>query len=147
MPRILGIDPGIHGGLAIVEITDGAAPRLVDAIDIPTVGVAAKQRADATAVAAFIRLHQPQHVFIERAQAMPKQGASSGFKYGRAVGALEAAVVCCGHRGGRVEASSWVAPGRQGSEPATRPAVVPRSACITRPQNGSRTRRGCADRV
>jgi crossover junction endodeoxyribonuclease RuvC len=26
---------------------------------------------------------------------MPKQGASSGFKYGRAVGAIEAAIICC----------------------------------------------------
>jgi hypothetical protein len=32
---------------------------------------------------------------IERAQAMPKQGASSGFKYGRAVGALEGVITCC----------------------------------------------------
>jgi uncharacterized protein YbjT (DUF2867 family) len=31
----------------------------------------------------------------QRAQAMPKQGASSGFKYGRAVGTIEAAILCC----------------------------------------------------
>ena len=33
---------------------------------------------------------------IERAQATPKQGASSGFKYGRAVGPIEATVAGCG---------------------------------------------------
>ena len=31
----------------------------------------------------------------ERAQAMPKQGVSSGFKYRRAVGTIEAAILCC----------------------------------------------------
>ena len=33
--RILGIDPGaVSGGCAIVEISDGVAPQLVDAIDL-----------------------------------------------------------------------------------------------------------------
>ena len=40
--RILGVDPGIRGGLAIVELNDGAALQLVDAIDIPVAGVGAK---------------------------------------------------------------------------------------------------------
>ena len=39
--------------------------------------------------------HTPVHALIERAQAMPKQGASSGFKYGRAVGAIESVIACC----------------------------------------------------
>jgi hypothetical protein len=36
--RILGIDPGVRGGLALVEFNDGAAPQLVEAIDIPLPG-------------------------------------------------------------------------------------------------------------
>src|SRR5438045_2799093 len=93
--RILGIDPGVHGGLAVIEVNDGAAPVLIDAADIPVVGVKAKERVDALAVRAWVTSHQPHHAVIERAQAMPKQGASSGFKYGRAVGALEAAISLC----------------------------------------------------
>ena len=93
---ILGVDPGIHGGLAVASIdANGAAPRLVDAIDIPATGVGAKERIDPLAIRAWITQHAPQHAFIERAQAMPKQGASSGFKYGRAVGAIEAVIACC----------------------------------------------------
>jgi hypothetical protein len=79
---ILGVDPGIRGGLAIVTVDDGAAPRLVDAIDIPVTGTGAKERVDAIALRAWIVTHKPQHAYIERAQAMPKQGGSSGFKYG-----------------------------------------------------------------
>ena len=38
---------------------------------------------------------------------MPKQGASSGFKYGRAVGALEATIVLCAVPIQIVEPSVW----------------------------------------
>ena len=94
--KALGLDPGaVSGGCAIVEIGDGVAPQLVDAIDLPIIGVKAKQRIDVLALRAWIQQHRPDHAVIERAQAMPKHGASSGFKYGRAVGALEAALALC----------------------------------------------------
>jgi crossover junction endodeoxyribonuclease RuvC len=93
--NILGIDPGIRGGLAIVLVNANAAPHLVDAIDIPVDGVDAKERVDVLAIRSWIVQHAPQHALIERAQAMPKQGASSGFKYGRAVGAIEAVIALC----------------------------------------------------
>ena len=105
--KVLGIDPGIHGGLAIVLVEDGAAPQLISAIDIPVCGVGAKERVDVLAVRTWITAHQPQHAFIERGQAMPKQGASSGFKYGRAIGAIEAVVACCEIPLTIVEPSTW----------------------------------------
>src|SRR6516164_8318269 len=94
MALILGIDPGVRGGLALVEINDGIAPQLVDAIDIPVTGVGAKERVDVLTIRNWIAQLAPQHALIERAQAMPKQGASSGFKYGRAIGAIEAVITC-----------------------------------------------------
>jgi crossover junction endodeoxyribonuclease RuvC len=93
---VVGIDPGIRGGLAIVVVEDGAAPRLVEAIDVPVIGTGAKERVDAIAIRDWLAAHKPQHAYIERAQAMPRQGASSGFKYGRAVGAIEAALALSG---------------------------------------------------
>jgi hypothetical protein len=48
--KILGVDPGIRGGLAILEIMEGAAPQLIDAIDVPTIGVGAKERVDVIAL-------------------------------------------------------------------------------------------------
>jgi hypothetical protein len=41
--KILGVDPGVYGGLAVVGIADGIAPQLLDAIDIPVAGVGAKE--------------------------------------------------------------------------------------------------------
>ena len=105
--RVLGVDPGISGGLAVVEITDGAAPMLVECIDIPVVGTGAKERVDVAAIRNFIARHKPIRALIERAQAMPKQGASSGFKYGRACGAIEAAVTLCSILVKIVEPSVW----------------------------------------
>jgi crossover junction endodeoxyribonuclease RuvC len=88
---ILGVDPGIRGGLAIVG-SDGDRTVMIDAIYIPVVGTGAKERVDVAAIRNFIDQHKPIRALIERGQARPKQGASSGFKYGRAVGAIEAAI-------------------------------------------------------
>jgi crossover junction endodeoxyribonuclease RuvC len=107
MQVLLGVDPGIHGGMAIVAIEDGAAPRLVEAIDIPVIGVGAKERVDVIAVRDFVDRHKPIRALIERSQAMPKQGASSGFKYGRATGAIEAAITLCLIPIEFVEPSAW----------------------------------------
>jgi crossover junction endodeoxyribonuclease RuvC len=105
--KILGVDPGVRGGIAIVEIADGSAPQLIDAADIPTVGIGAKERVDATALASWVKLHAPTHAFIERAQAMPKQGASSGFKFGRATGSIEATIETCCIPLTIVEPAAW----------------------------------------
>ena len=105
--RILGVDPGVSGGLAVVEITDGAAPVLVECVDIPVVGTNAKERVDVATIRNFIEQHKPIRALIERAQAMPKQGASSGFKYGRAVGAIEATIALCSIPVEIVEPTAW----------------------------------------
>lgn len=105
--RILGADPGVHGGLAIVACNDGVAPELIDAIDIPISGIGAKERVDVLTIRTWVEKHQPAHALIERAQAMPKQGASSGFKYGRAVGAIEAAIALAGVPLTIIEPTAW----------------------------------------
>ena len=103
----LGADPGLNGGLAIVAIVDRAAPVLVECIDIPVTGTGAKERADVAAIRNFINRHRPGHALIERAGAHPGQGVSSTFKYGRAVGAIEAAVALCSVPMEIVEPSAW----------------------------------------
>lgn len=87
---VLGVDPGLSGGLALVEGGGGGTPVLLDCIDVPTFGLDAKRRVNVILVMEFIRRHPPHFALIERGQAMPDQGASSGFIYGRAIGALEA---------------------------------------------------------
>jgi crossover junction endodeoxyribonuclease RuvC len=103
---VIGIDPGVKGGLAVVHNAEGFNV-LVDCIDIPVIGSGAKERVDAAAIRDFVHQHKPAIALIERAQAMPSQGASSGFKYGRAVGAIEAAISLCAIPIEIIEPSVW----------------------------------------
>jgi len=106
--RVLGVDPGLNGGMSIIETS---APfdlaRIVAAGLLPTAGEDAKRRIDASALHGWLQTHRPSVAFIERAQAMPKQGSSSGFIYGRAVGALEATILCSGIRLEVIESRAW----------------------------------------
>jgi hypothetical protein len=105
--RVLGADPGIRGGLAIVGFANGGMPQVVDAIDVPTVGVDAKERINVHALRDWIMRCQPQHAVIERAGSMPKEGVASTFKYARAVGAIEAVIACCKVPLTIVEPAAW----------------------------------------
>jgi len=105
--RICGVDPGLAGAAAIIAANDGAMPELIDAIDLPLAGVAAKTRIDMLALRAWIETHTPDCAVIERAGSMPRQGVASTFKFGRATGAIEATVALCGVPMSVVEASVW----------------------------------------
>jgi hypothetical protein len=105
--KVLGVDCGVRGALAILEINDGAAPQVLAAIDAPTIGVKAKECINVLALQEWLLQHGPVQATIERAQAMPKQGASSGFKYGKATSALETTIMLCGIPIEIIEASQW----------------------------------------
>lgn len=89
--RILGIDPGISGALALLT----ALGELTVA-DLPTIeierGGKAKRSIDAMALADMIRAMHPTHAIIERVGAMPGQGVASMFSFGRSVGQIEGIV-------------------------------------------------------
>jgi crossover junction endodeoxyribonuclease RuvC len=93
--KICGIDPGIHGRCAIIEINSGAVPKVVDSIDVRTIGTGAKERVDVLALRTWIQAHRPDHAAVERGQSMPRQGASSGYKFGRSIGSIEGTIACC----------------------------------------------------
>lgn len=128
MTRALGIDPGLSGGAAIVEHSPTMIRRLCCVFDLPTTGEKAKRRIDAALFYRWLVAQKPDAAFIERAQAMPDQGASSGFAYGRAVGALEACVACAGIPLYLIEASVWKRaanlPGGPAGKEASRQRVI-----------------------
>ena len=115
--RIAGIDPGLSSGaMAIVEAnSDGLF--LIDATEIPTIGEDHRKRIDVRKLSSWLAPLKPDHAIIERAQVMPQiadengfrraQGASSGFKYGRAVGMIEAMVLMMGLPLSTVEPRRW----------------------------------------
>lgn len=83
---VVGIDPGASGALAL--IVDG---ELTDVIDAPAID----KRINVPTVTEWFKGWQTSvgridRVVIENVHAMPKQGVSSSFNFGRALGAVEA---------------------------------------------------------
>jgi crossover junction endodeoxyribonuclease RuvC len=82
---LLGIDPGITGGIAFLY------PDRIEAHDIPVVDGSV----DVDTLVRLVRERAPRLAIVEKAQAMPKQGVVSVFKYGTAFGALCAVTALC----------------------------------------------------
>jgi crossover junction endodeoxyribonuclease RuvC len=91
--RILGVDPGQTGGLAIVQ--NG---RLVKGTRMPVVELRGKKQVDARAVVEWWGdcLMPFDVAVIEAVHAMPKQGVSSSFQFGRMLGGIESLVFSVG---------------------------------------------------
>lgn len=87
---IIGIDPGMSGGIAFYTDTY-RAPKV---FDIPTFNLAGKgktrRQIDAVALNALFGECGDViiHAYIEKAQSMPGQGVASTFAYGRAYGTI-----------------------------------------------------------
>jgi hypothetical protein len=97
-PRIIGIDVGFSGAVALVI---GVALEAVH--DIPIVG----KDVDAGELARLIRDMRPDHAFIENATAMPKQGTVSMFRFGSTFGTIKAVVAVCGISHSLIVPSKW----------------------------------------
>jgi crossover junction endodeoxyribonuclease RuvC len=94
---IMGVDPGVTGGLAFVSATT------IEAFDIPVVA----GEVDVDELVRIVKRFVPALAVVEKAGAMPKQGVASTFKYGVAYGALRAALVACGVPTHLIAASKW----------------------------------------
>lgn len=92
MSRVLGVDPGASGALCVLDTVSGQ----VEIIDMPTVTIKrgtrqVRQVQPALVVAALKELN-PDRAVVERVGAMPGQGVSSMFAFGRAAGVIEGAL-------------------------------------------------------
>ena len=86
---IVGIDPGAKGALAFFDPVAGT----LDIVDIPTVevkrGAKSKVEISPQMLAAVIGARHPSVAVLEKVGAMPGQGTSSMFQFGRGVGMIE----------------------------------------------------------
>ena len=85
----IGVDPGANGGLAIIFLSKSKDITFVTARSMPTVKIDDKPSLDTRALENFFP-HQPFIAVLEYVSAMPKQGVSSMFQFGRMFGAIEA---------------------------------------------------------
>jgi hypothetical protein len=106
MPVVLGLDPGLSGAAAVVE-RHASADRIIDVVDLPTVGEGASRRIMVPALARFVIAAKADVAIIESVSAMPGQGLSSTFRFGRAVGAIEATIAAAGLPSRLVLPQAW----------------------------------------
>jgi crossover junction endodeoxyribonuclease RuvC len=78
--RILGVDPGAKGALALL------VAGMVETVDMPAVEIRGRYRVDAARVASIIRMWRPDHAFVEQVNAWPGQGVASCFSFGKSAG-------------------------------------------------------------
>ncbi|WP_202922329.1 hypothetical protein [Pseudoxanthomonas koreensis] len=85
----IGIDPGLSGAIALLRNGEYA-----EVWDMPTMGrgTGSKQQINSAEVARILRECPPCPAFIELVGAMPGQGVSSMFNFGKAAGAVMGAL-------------------------------------------------------
>jgi crossover junction endodeoxyribonuclease RuvC len=84
---IAGIDPGLSGAVALLDAETGL---VIDVFDMPILALSrggkAKRELDAHALAGALGRDRIGHAFVEQVGAMPGQGVSSVFAFGKAYG-------------------------------------------------------------
>lgn len=92
MSRILGVDPGASGALCILC----TKTEILEIYDMPTVtiqrGTRHVRQVNAALLVDILRESKPDRAFVEAVHAMPGQGVSSMFAFGRALGVIEGAL-------------------------------------------------------
>ena len=95
MRIVLGVDPGLSGALARLTASGD-----LTIWDMPVLQVERNGRVrrdlDLALLVATIRQADATEAWLERVGAMPGQGVSSMFAFGRAVGQVEAVMVWAG---------------------------------------------------
>jgi crossover junction endodeoxyribonuclease RuvC len=81
--RILGIDPGLDGGIALLDSHAGLAVEV-----IPTIGTK-RREVDGAALAHIIDAWRPDHAYLEKVGSRPGQGVRSMFTFGCTVGVVK----------------------------------------------------------
>lgn len=88
MTRIIGVDPGKTGALAVID-TEAWTIAIQDMPQEP--GRAGKDAVSPAGVARLFDAAQPDHVYIEDVWSSPQMGVVSAFNFGRNLGILEGA--------------------------------------------------------
>jgi len=120
MSFVIGIDPGISGAICLFE-----GGKLVNVIDMPTLevdsGKTKKRHISAVSLCNYLTVFSNAHVVIEKVGAMPGQGVSSMFNFGRSAGIIEGVVAALRMPHTYVTPQTWTkAVGRAAGKDASR---------------------------
>src|SRR5215472_3608937 len=88
--KILGVDPGLSGALAL------CCEGQWFLFDMPIAGDVKHHEINGPELCRWLREHRPDHAFVEYAAARPGQGVVSMFRFGVTYGAIKMALAACG---------------------------------------------------
>ena len=104
--RIIGIDVGLDGAIAMMNGTD-----LIKVLDMPTVTLdrngKAKRQISIPELIEIIDEFKPEEAYIERVFAMSGQGVTSVFSFGRSLGAIEGVIAARSIKSTLVTPQTW----------------------------------------
>ena len=95
--KIIGIDPGLSGAIAVLEDN-----KVLGIYDMPVMaeGKKSKRQLNSAQLVSIIKQHTSNNdelaIVVEQVNAMPGQGVTSMFNFGRAYGAAESAIAALG---------------------------------------------------
>lgn len=109
--RIIGIDPGLSGAVALVEIAADEAPRLLSVWDMPTyerlVGKKVRRRIDCHRLLEMLRGAKADLIVFEELSPILEAGAVGAMQYGRSFGNVECAAWATGARVEPINPKKW----------------------------------------
>ena len=103
----MGIDPGSSGGIAIVEANNNTLPKIISAIKMPIISLYGKKIIDTKKIYEKLKEYSIDIAIIEKVHAMPRQGVTSSFQFGRSFGTMEAISYICAKRVDYVAPAVW----------------------------------------
>ncbi len=107
MKIIIGIDPGLTGGIAVI---DSSRKTIIKLVDMPVSPDGKKKKVNGYGLLQIFGNYTRddiEMVYLERVSARPGQGVVSMFSFGRSYGAVEAAVSLLGFPLTYVTPQSW----------------------------------------
>ena len=85
----MGLDPGSSGGISILETKNNKLPEIVFFLKMPIVSIYGKKIIDINKLYESVSIYEIDISIIEKVHAMPRQGVTSSFQFGRNFGGIE----------------------------------------------------------
>lgn len=128
--KVLGIDIGTKGAIAILDAESGA---LLEIFDMPVLNDGPKGRPAVNGPLLAERVYRAHagHCFVELVGARPGEGAVGAFAFGRSRGVVEGVLGACGVPATFLSPASWkravgIPPGKEGAKDAARSEAIRR---------------------
>lgn len=86
--RVAGIDPGLGGGIALIDSGHSGLSRDVKVTDLPISRDKTLSWTDGLLLAEQFRIYAPERLVVERVSAHPGQGVTSCFHFGMTYGSI-----------------------------------------------------------